>query len=167
MPVNRRSLQLKPELREYVPADFERLWQLDQRCFDREIAYSRGELAYYLRDKTAICLLAIDKDALLGFILGQRDRRCFGHIVTLDIHEKARRLGVGTLLMQTIEQRFRDSGCTSMFLEVAVNNDSAIAFYNKHGYKVLKVLRRYYPGELDGLLMGKLIFDKPVKRSKT
>jgi ribosomal protein S18 acetylase RimI-like enzyme len=165
MPVSRRSLQRTPELREYVPADFERLWQLDQRCFARDIAYSRDELAYYLRDKTAICLLATDADALLGFILGHRERRGFGHIVTLDVDEKARRSRVGSLLMQTLERRFRESGCTSMFLEVAVNNHSALAFYKKHGYNVLKTLRRYYPGDLDGLLLGKPISEKKPPRT--
>jgi ribosomal-protein-alanine N-acetyltransferase len=166
MPVSRHSLQRTPELREYLPADFERLWQLDQRCFVREIAYSRAELAYYLRDKTAICLLAMQADTLLGFILGHRDRRGFGHIVTLDVDEKARRSRIGSVLMQTLEARFRGFGCTSVFLEVAVNNHSALAFYKKHGYKVLKTLRQYYPGGLDGLLMGKLISVEPANASK-
>ena len=155
MPVNRRSLLRMPELREYDPADFESLWTLDQRCFDREIAYSREELAHYLRDETAVCLLAMDSDALLGFIVGHRDRRGFGHIVTLDVEEKARRIGVGSLLMESLEGRFRESGCKSAFLEVAVSNRSALTFYRKHQYNVLKTLRRYYPGDLDGLLMGK------------
>jgi ribosomal protein S18 acetylase RimI-like enzyme len=146
-----------PELREYDPADFERLWSLDQCCFDREIAYSREELEHYLRDKTAVCLLAMDSDALLGFILGHRDRRGFGHIVTLDVDEKARRGRVGSLLMESLEQRFRDSGCKSVFLEVAVSNRPALTFYRKHRYNVLKTLRRYYPGDLDGLLMGKTL----------
>jgi ribosomal-protein-alanine N-acetyltransferase len=144
-----------PELREYDPADFESLWTLDQHCFDREIAYSREELAHYLRDKTAVCLLAMDSDALLGFILGHRDQRGFGHVVTLDVEEKARRIGVGSLLMDGLEARFRQSGCKSVFLEVAVSNRSALTFYRKHDYNVLKTLRRYYPGDLDGLLMGK------------
>jgi ribosomal protein S18 acetylase RimI-like enzyme len=144
-----------PELREYDPADFESLWSLDQSCFDREIAYSREELAHYLRDETAVCLLAIDSGALLGFILGHHDRRGFGHVVTLDVEEKARRIGVGSLLMESLEGRFHESGCNSVFLEVAVSNRSALTFYRKHHYNVLKTLRRYYPGDLDGLLMGK------------
>jgi ribosomal protein S18 acetylase RimI-like enzyme len=59
--------------------------------------------------------------------------------------------------MKGLEEKFVSAGCTSVFLEVAVDNGSALAFYKRHGYSVLKTLRRYYPGNLDGLLMGKAI----------
>jgi [ribosomal protein S18]-alanine N-acetyltransferase len=144
-----------PELREYVPADFEQLWSLDQRCFPREIAYSREELAYYLRSPGAVCLLAGENKEVTGFILGHRTREDAGHIVTLDVDAQYRRVGLGSTLMEAVENRFRSAGCESALLEVAVNNDAALKFYKKHGYSVLKTLRRYYPGGLDGLLMGK------------
>ncbi|HET9741418.1 MAG TPA: N-acetyltransferase [Terriglobales bacterium] len=142
-------------LRDYDPADFETLWQLDQRCFSHDIAYSRQELAYYLRDKSAICLVAWRETQVAGFVLGHVKRGHVGHIVTLDVDASARRSGLGSTLMQSIEDRFRAAQCDAVLLEVAVNNESALAFYKKHGFGVLKTLRRYYPGELDGLLMGK------------
>ena len=42
-----------------------------------------------------------------------------------------------------------------MSLEVAVDNESALKFYKKHGYSVLNVLPQYYLDSIDGLLMGK------------
>jgi ribosomal-protein-alanine N-acetyltransferase len=59
--------------------------------------------------------------------------------------------------MQALQERFRAQNCHAILLEVAVNNHAALAFYKKHGFSVLKTLRRYYPGGLDGLLMGKNI----------
>lgn len=144
-----------PELRAYRAADFETLWQLDQRCFPAQIAYSREELAYYLRNKTAIHLVAWDEDRIVAFILGHLDRRGFGHIVTLDVDPANRHSGLGTMLMKALEEKFRRADCRSILLEVAVNNFAALSFYKKHGYSVLKTLSRYYPGGLDGLLMGK------------
>ena len=149
-----------PELRAYRAADLETLWQLDQRCFPEQIAYSREELAYYLRSKTAICIVASEEDRIVGFILGHLDRRGFGHIVTLDVDPAYRHSGLGTMLMQALEKRFRGGDCRSILLEVAVNNFAALSFYKKHGYSVLKTLPRYYPGGLDGLLMGKSISSK-------
>jgi ribosomal-protein-alanine N-acetyltransferase len=163
MQVSQRNSPLMPKLREYQPADFEQLWELDQRCFVADIAYSREEFAFYLRNETAICLLATESDTLLGFILGHRDRRGFGHIVTLDVDEKARRSRVGSMLIEALERRFNDSGCTAVLLEVAVNNQAALTFYIRHGYNVLKTLREYYPGGLDGLLMGKRIAARGTK----
>jgi ribosomal-protein-alanine N-acetyltransferase len=146
-----------PELSEYRASDFEHLWELDQRCFPAGIAYSREEFAYYLRDKTAVCLIAREREQILGFILAHRDRRGFGHIVTLDVNPAAHRSGIGSALMQAAEERLLRAGCQSIFLEVAVNNLPAVAFYKKHGYSVIKSLRRYYPGGLDGLLMRKQV----------
>ena len=150
------------ELREYRPTDFQRLWELDQRCFTSDIAYSRRELAHYLRSKKAICLIAWDGDQLLGFVVGHSDPRGFGHVVTLDVDPDARHLGIGSTLMFALEERFKNAGGKSIFLEVAVNNRVALSFYKKHGYSVLKTLPRYYPGDLDGLLMGKRI-EKPTQ----
>jgi len=146
-----------PELRSFRPADFEQLWALDQRCFPHDIAYSREELDYYLRHKSAICLVARDGQKICGFILGHPEARGFGHIITLDVDESSRRSGLGSMLMRALEERFVAAGCKSIFLEVAVNNRPALAFYRRHGYSVLKTLRQYYPGNLDGFLMGKTI----------
>jgi len=133
------------------------LWALDQRCFPRDIAYSREELDYYLRLRSAICLVAWKDQQLRGFILGHPEVRGFGHVITLDVDATARRSGLGSRLMRALEAEFVAAGCRSILLEVAVNNRPALVFYKKHGYSVLKTLRRYYPGDLDGLLMGKSI----------
>ena len=143
------------ELHDYRADDFDSLWELDQQCFPPEIAYSRRELSYYLKKKSAVVLVASDDAKLLGFAVGHVDARGFGHVVTLDVAPGERKRGLGSTLMQGLETRFRDAGCGWAFLEVAVNNRAALSFYKKHGYTVLKTLRRYYPGGLDGLLMGK------------
>jgi ribosomal protein S18 acetylase RimI-like enzyme len=57
--------------------------------------------------------------------------------------------------MKKLEASFAALGCDSLRLEVAVNNRPGLSFYKKHGFIVIKSLRRYYPGGLDGLLMTK------------
>jgi ribosomal protein S18 acetylase RimI-like enzyme len=148
-------------LREYRPTDFDELWALDQQCFSSEIAYSREEFAYYLASKTAVCLVASAKKQTRGFILGDYGRRGVGHVITLDVDPGARRSGLGSRLMRTLEARFAEQGCRSVLLEVAVNNRAALTFYKAHGFSVTKTLRRYYPGGLDGLVMGKKIENRP------
>jgi len=143
-----------PEIRKYRPEDFEQLWQLDQTCFSREIAYSRDELAYYLRAPRAFCFVAEEIGEPVGFILGHQQRGD-GHVVTLDVARHVRRTGLASILMQKLEASFASLGCDSLMLEVAVNNRAGLSFYKKHGFSVVKTLRRYYPGGLDGLLMGK------------
>jgi [ribosomal protein S18]-alanine N-acetyltransferase len=83
------------------------------------------------------------------------DARQHGHIITIDVRESARRSGIGSELMATAEKRLRHAGCRSIFLEVAVDNPKAIAFYKRHGFTVLKTLPRYYQNSVDAFLMGK------------
>ena len=144
-----------PEIRKYRPEDFEQLWRLDQACFSREIAYSRDELAYYLRAPRALCFVAEESAEPVGFILGHQQRGGVGHVVTLDVAPHVQRSSLGSILIQKLEASLATLGCDSLMLEVAVNNRAGLSFYKKHGFSVVKTLRRYYPGGLDGLLMRK------------
>ena len=67
-------------------------------------------------------------------------------------------------MMEAAEQRLRSEGCHSIFLETAVDNESAISFYKRLGYTVLRTLPRYYMGDLDAFLMGKRLLDVPQNR---
>ncbi len=143
------------DIREYRNGDFEQLWNLDQACFSRDIAYSRDELAYYLRAPRALCFVAEERAEPVAFILGHDQRGGVGHIITLDVAPQFQRSGLGSILMNKLETSFVALGCDSLRLEVAISNRAGLSFYKKHGFSVIKSLRRYYPGGLDGLLMGK------------
>ena len=94
---------------------------------------------------------------MLGFLIADRDRRGFGHIITIDVDPKQQRKGIGTALMNSAEERLKKAGCKSVLLETAVDNLKALSFYKRHGYSVLKTLPRYYMNSLDALLMGKSV----------
>jgi ribosomal-protein-alanine N-acetyltransferase len=143
-------------LRESRPEDFDRLHAIDQECFPPGIAYSRRELTFYMRLRSAFTIVAEDgKGAIAGFLVGQKHQRGMGHIVTIDILNEHRRSGLGSLLMNEAETRLRAAGCDAMFLEAAVNNQPALKFYERLGYSQVKRLPNYYPGNLDGVLLVK------------
>jgi ribosomal protein S18 acetylase RimI-like enzyme len=62
---------------------------------------------------------------------------------------------VGTALLEAAEERLRGGDSRHVFLETAVNNAPAIAFYKRHGYELIKTIPRYYKNDLDALLLGK------------
>ncbi|HVA16214.1 MAG TPA: GNAT family N-acetyltransferase, partial [Candidatus Dormibacteraeota bacterium] len=68
--------------------------------------------------------------------------------------------GVGASLLRRAEARLRKRGAREVWLETATNNESAIAFWQKHGYRTRGRLRNYYPGGLDAFSMS-----KPLARS--
>lgn len=145
-------------LREYRHSDFETLFEIDQECFDPELAYSRAELNHYLLRKGAFAIIAEDrKKKIEGFVVAEADRRGFGHIITIDVLKNARRSGLGTKLMAAVEQRLRTSGSRVIVLETGVDNLAALKFYKRLNYTVEKVIPHYYSGERDAFLLSKRI----------
>jgi ribosomal protein S18 acetylase RimI-like enzyme len=92
---------------------------------------------------------------IAGFVTFHYQRQEYGHIITLDVHPDARRQRLGTLLINAACEKLRKMTAFMVVLEVAVNNHSALAFYDKHGFKRIKVLERYYNREVDAIFMTK------------
>ena len=150
------------QLRDYTPSDFQGLLALDQRCFEPGIAYSAEELSDFVNLPSARTLVAERKGELLGFIVvnaypRRGSKAKTGHIITIDVEQSGRRSGAGTLLMEAGEGALVKLGCDQVVLEVAQDNQAAIAFYLKLGYRIFRELPKYYKGKIDGFLMGKLL----------
>ena len=135
-----------------------------------------GGTELYIRRRGSFTLLAVDASSsaplpfrdkarkvlppaprsndLAGFIVGEADR-ANGHIITIDVIATARRSGVGSLLLRSAEDRLRAAHCRSVELETAVDNVSALSFYKRHGYSVIKTFPRYYSNGVDALVLQK------------
>jgi ribosomal-protein-alanine N-acetyltransferase len=142
-------------IRDSKPEDFEALWRMDQECFPAGISYSRRELSLYMRRRGSFTLVAEDAPdrAPAGFIVAYGGPT--GHIITIDVDPKTRRSGIGTLLLRAAEKRLRAAGSRSVGLETAVDNVSALSFYKRHGYSVIRTWPRYYSNGVDALVMRK------------
>jgi [ribosomal protein S18]-alanine N-acetyltransferase len=142
-------------IRDFKPEDFETLWRLDQECFSPEIAYSQQELKIYIRRRGAFTLVAENSaDAsIVGFIVAHDGPA--GHIITIDVVGEARRSGVGSLLLRSAEDRLHELGSRAVELETAVDNASALSFYKRHGYSVIRIWPRYYSTGVDALVLKK------------
>jgi len=143
-------------LRAYEPHDFTALHRLDQSCFPPGIAYSKATLRYFLRLESADCVVAVAGNPIAGFILSEENPP-LAHIITLDVAEEQRRHGVGTALLQRLEWNLAARGVRSILLETASDNEAAVAFWKRHGYRIEAVLKRYYLGRHDAYEMRKIL----------
>ena len=152
-------------LRDFHSSDFGQLWSIDQQCFRAGIAYSRAELSAYMNLPGAFTMLAETaesgadpaggKPEVLGFVVAHLNRAHAGHIITIDVLPKAQRSGVGSALLGAAEQRLHERGCKFIRLETAVDNESALHFYKRHQYVVVRTIPAYYPDGLDALVLKK------------
>ena len=127
---------------------------MDQECFPPGVSYSKQELRDFIRHRGSFTLVATNEnEELQGFIVAYCRR--LGHVITIDVGPRARRSGVGSLLLRNAEDRMRVAGCTVIGLETAVDNATALAFYKRHGYSVIRTWPRYYSNGVDALVLKK------------
>jgi ribosomal-protein-alanine N-acetyltransferase len=153
---NTPSRHIRPAARE----DMEALFALDQACFREGIAYSKAELRYFLFHPRSVSLVAEDESGIAGFAIVEfsfDEGRRIGHIVTIDVDPEQRRRGVGRLLMESVLDSCREAEVALVRLEVAVDNDAAIAFYTLLGFAETGRIRGFYMGRLDALRMEKAL----------
>jgi ribosomal protein S18 acetylase RimI-like enzyme len=151
--------------------DFETLYAIDQVCYSPAVAYTRDELRWYLSLREAECIVAeLRKRSkarlakIAGFIVDV-SRNKHGHIVTIDVLEAHRRTGVGSALLRRAEARMKRRGVGEVWLETATDNEAAIAFWEKHGYRSRGRLANYYPDGVDAFAMCKLLADSATTKN--
>ncbi|HMK21423.1 MAG TPA: N-acetyltransferase [Terriglobales bacterium] len=156
------------KIREFRQGDFYKLWEIDQKCFPRGISYSQVELLSYIRRPKSFTLVAervSGSDASgvgnrkspgpVGFIVAEAGPWQAGHVITIDVLAEARRSRLGSRLLSGAEDRLRELGCTWVFLETAVDNTAAIAFYKRQGYFLVKTVPRYYATGVNAFVLKK------------
>lgn len=95
-----------------------------------------------------------------GFAIG---RAVAGEVelLTLAVSPSARRTGQGRALMELFETEAKSRGATESFLEVAADNEAAIALYVSHGYCESGLRKNYYTHP-DGSKISALVMKKDL-----
>src|SRR3981081_860897 len=152
-------------LRSYEPHDFAALHKLDQSCFPAGISYSKTTLRYFLTLGSADCVVAAEGNHVAGFVLSEENPP-LAHIITLDVAEKGRRDVLGSAVVLQLESNLLGRGVRSVLLETAIDNEAAVAFWQRHGYRIEATLKRYYLGRIDAYEMRKLLHPPASKTDK-
>ena len=129
----------------------EEVWEIEKTAFSmplsldsfrRELTLPMARLRVAISDKAVVGYLnywVIEKEA---------------HVMTIAVHPEWRRHGVGKALFEFMIVETKDF--ESYHLELRVSNTTARAFYEKYGFKLCGLRKRYYAnnGE-DALLMSR------------
>jgi ribosomal-protein-alanine N-acetyltransferase len=137
--------------------DLDVLQKIEKECFSEE-AFTREHLTYLLKAPNAISLTAKADNKILGFIIGlieTHGKVRMGHIFTVDVVAKHRRIGIGLKLLDELERVFLENGVKSVYLEVRADNNAALELYHKKGYGEIQSLENYYSKGAHGFRMRK------------
>lgn len=134
----------------------ERALALYNQCFSHS-QWSLHSLRDMLGAEEYHGWVAVRGEVFLGFILiksvtdiGEAE------IMTLAVAPDARRQGIGKKLLLPALEMLQEQAIGTCFLDVAVDNESAIALYIAHGFKTIGQRRGYYTrptGAVDALQM--------------
>ncbi|MCW3999678.1 MAG: ribosomal protein S18-alanine N-acetyltransferase [Candidatus Bathyarchaeota archaeon] len=135
----------------------DKLYRIEADCFDEE-AFTKQQISYLLSDYNTIALVARDGQEIAGFIIAQIEtaETEYGHIITINVQPRYRRLGIGAKMLNETEKQLKIRGISTCHLEVREDNNAAIKLYHKLGYQTLSRLEKYY-GKKHGLYLKKVL----------
>jgi ribosomal protein S18 acetylase RimI-like enzyme len=132
LPVNIRTFK--------YPDDYPSVVDLWERS-DPDIQVSRSdtpnEIAKKIQRDPDLFLVADYQEEIIGVVMGGYDGRR-GMIYHLAVDKEYRQVGVGTALMEAVEERLREKGCLRSYLMVRKDN-AATQFYEKNGWQALDI----------------------------
>jgi ribosomal protein S18 acetylase RimI-like enzyme len=130
-----------------VPAnihDLEDILEIEQESPPKS-RYSADIFIHYMRYLTDGFALIKLKEEPVGYIIFERN----GHLISIVVKKRYRRMGLGTML---IKYALQHTG-GRLWLEVRISNKGAISFYKNMGMKITGMIPRYYGNE-DALILS-------------
>ena len=102
-------------------------------------------------------VVAVADGAILGYA-GLDVSGDVADVMTVATAPTQQRKGIGRLLLDDLVRRAAVQGCAALLLEVRADNAPARNLYERNGFEVISVRRRYYqPGDVDALVMRRLL----------
>jgi ribosomal-protein-alanine N-acetyltransferase len=106
---------------------------------------ARPRRSYVVQDDTDGAVLAYGGVDLGGEV---------ADVMTMAVAPAAQGRGLGTAVLGELVERARADHAAHLMLEVRADNQPARNLYDRNGFEVLTVRRRYYqPGDVDALVM--------------
>jgi len=100
------------------------------------------EIYKKLQRDPELFLVAEVQGRIVGTVMGGFDGRR-GMVYHLAVEETSRKQGTGERLMEELERRLRIKGCIRCYLLVTAENERAMRFYEKRGWKHLVEVHTY------------------------
>lgn len=145
----------KPHIRLANNRDLDSLVSLENEVF-RLDRFSRENIEYLVSEAHAtVLIMELDNQVVGAAYLLWRNNLRLGRLYNIAISPKIQGKGLGTRLLKACELEAAWRYCDTFSLEVRSDNEKAIAFYKKHGFKIDGNLPDYYEDGAPGFKMTK------------
>lgn len=125
--------------------DLQKIVEIENICFDYNIAYTTYQLKYLLTKANSHCLVEETDKNIRGFIIVLYNKRTkVAGIETLNVNPVYQGYGIGKKLLLGAEEDIFSKNIKKIRLEVSTGNIPAIKLYQKSGFRVSGILKDYY-----------------------
>ena len=124
--------------RPYKPEDFDRLYALEEACFEPPTRFSRRYMRLLVQRVGAATWIAEEAGKMAGFAVvdwAEEDNENAAYVQTVEVAIEARGQGVGRELLNRIEDSARLAEGRLIWLHVEEGNAAAIRLYETRGYR--------------------------------
>jgi ribosomal-protein-alanine N-acetyltransferase len=133
--------QLRVHIRWMIRRDMPEVLQTEQLSF--EYAWTEEDFLRCLRQRNCIGMVAEQGEKVVGFMIYELHKAKL-HILNFAVHPSWRRSGVGNQMVLKLISKLSSHRRTRITLEVRETNLPAQLFFQKQGFKAVRVLRSYY-----------------------
>ena len=144
---------LKERVRRAAKKDLPSVYRIEVEVFGTD-AWHPMALGFFLYLDKAV-FLVYDDGGVKGYAIGVAEKAGRGHVLNIAVKPGYRRRGIGSVLLESLEEELGKLGAREFYLEVRRDNTGAIAFYEKKGYRSAGVMEKYYSDGCDAVIMWK------------
>lgn len=133
-------------IREMQAADINEIMEIERKSFSTP--WSELSFLNEMYDLNSISKVAVFKNNISGYICVKKifDE---GHILNLAVHPDFRRCGIASALMKEVLDELKKKGCRFLLLEVRISNLAAKKFYERFGFRVITIRKKYYTSPIE------------------
>jgi [ribosomal protein S18]-alanine N-acetyltransferase len=149
------SMRPQYDIRRAGARDLPRIGKIERASFGRE-AYDCKLFAHYLKKCGDLFLVAERGRKICGYLLACM-RGPAAELVSVAVAPEFRGKGAASALLESALRRLTRRGAARLHLVVRVDNVAARAFYEKYGFRRLRLVPGYYEDGSDGIAMTRLV----------
>ena len=147
--------------------DATKIGNLSRAIIEYELSWSwtPQRIAKKIKDNNANVVVAVKETQVIGFgVMEYVENEAY--LVLFGVDPKYQRKGIGTKLIEWLEETALVSGIGIIYLETRLSNAKGRKFYQRLGYKAIQRIPRYYGGREAAIRLAKdLWLDKHCEKT--
>lgn len=153
-----------PEIALARPTDCIELAELSRVAIEYDLRWrwKPSKILALIRDKESTVIVARNEAGDLVGFAAMEFKATRAHLILLASVARFRRQGVATKLLRWLEESAVIAGMDYISLEVRLNNQGAVKFYEAHGYSVEILKNGYYEGVEDAYRMRRDLIERDI-----